>query len=879
MRFESALGRFKSPVELSTPVGLPPTVPERCLLYLLDRVDVREDDAGAQELTQVRIAEALLIRRSHVSRAMGRLQARGLVKPAKIHVRGEPRRRLAHFLTEEGLRRSQALRRRFEEERVTVVDVQGKESSRRLYEVRLLLPKRTRFSDLLSSMEDRRLDLRQFLDRRSRLKGGRLHDASEASVPPHFQDRREELARLDAFLGDPQVRGLLLVGLPGVGKTAVASRWVAALRGRDHVLWRRLRPETTARDLIRGVAEVLRAAGRPALSDFLQRPPDRGPDLSLSILRRDVAEVRALLVFDDAHVTGKEVGALVNELLHVPAEHGGLKVLLLARERLGFLRAEDSARGRVWEIELMDLPEPDARALLRAMEVSPSLQDEILRRCGGHPLALELAAAGRLPLEGVRRTSASWFAEEALSRLAPPARDALALAAVMRGPVAIDLLGPHARELARRCLIREVEGRRMMIHDLVREAVLQGLPAKRRSTLHVRAGRMLAGGEGPSDALAAIRHFVVGEAFGLAESVAAQRGEEIVEAGLAEALVPLLDRRVWTASEDPRRPRIQLLRGHALFALGRWSEAVRAYEECAELRDTATLPEALLGQGKAEVQRGSRLALPLLLAARDRFEGLGALRRLAEAQYWIGGVHEDAGHADEAREAFERGRAVAFDVGDRRWEGLCAYGIGRLQAQRNDHAGAADTEEEALRLLEREGSRLDIAKVCAGLGGNLLELGRTEEAEAYLGRAASEARATGAMGVLASALYNLASLRRQSGRVPDAIPLFVEALTAFEEQEQYEYASRCAAWLAFGEWALGRENEGDRYARRASALLVHVGGPALRARALRHLGRACWEVGRKDDARRYLRRAVEEARDAKLEQLRTDLSEELGRFA
>jgi len=46
-----ALGTFKPPVELSTSVGLSPTVPERCLLYLLDRVGAREDEPGAQELT------------------------------------------------------------------------------------------------------------------------------------------------------------------------------------------------------------------------------------------------------------------------------------------------------------------------------------------------------------------------------------------------------------------------------------------------------------------------------------------------------------------------------------------------------------------------------------------------------------------------------------------------------------------------------------------------------------------------------------------------------------------------------------------------------------------------------------------------------------
>src|SRR3972149_2042950 len=79
-------------------MGLPPKVPDHCLLYLAARADGREDEPAAQDLTQERIAEALSVRRPHVSRAMGRLGARGLVKTAKVHVRGETRRRRPRLL-------------------------------------------------------------------------------------------------------------------------------------------------------------------------------------------------------------------------------------------------------------------------------------------------------------------------------------------------------------------------------------------------------------------------------------------------------------------------------------------------------------------------------------------------------------------------------------------------------------------------------------------------------------------------------------------------------------------------------------------------------------------------------------------------------------
>ena len=137
-------------MELSTLVGLRITLPDECLLYLLERGDLREDDPLAQEATQDRISQVLAARRSHVSRAMGRLRARGFVKTAKVHVAGQARRRLAYFLTEAGLRRGQALRRKVEEQRLPVVDLQGQESERRLYEVRLLLPRRAKLSEMIT---------------------------------------------------------------------------------------------------------------------------------------------------------------------------------------------------------------------------------------------------------------------------------------------------------------------------------------------------------------------------------------------------------------------------------------------------------------------------------------------------------------------------------------------------------------------------------------------------------------------------------------------------------------------------------------------------------------------------------------------------------
>ncbi len=743
-------------MELSTSVvGFRLTLPHRCLLYLLDRGDLHEDDPAAQEVTQDWIAESIGARRAHVSRAMGRLMKEGLLKTAKVHVAREPRRRLAYFLTEAGLRRAQSIRKQLEEERVVVIDLQGIESERRLYEVPLLLPRRPHLSDILSSVEGGRIDLRIFLDRQARMKAGKVFDVPEAIAPAHFRGRGAEIDQLQAFVEDPAARGLVVLGLPGIGKTALVSRWVSGLKGRVHLLWRRLRPETSAHEVLRDIARLLDGAGRPALYEMLHRPPEGREDLPLLVLKRDLVEISILLVFDDAHTSNPEVTTLLGDLLRIDAPLGGLKLVFISRERAGFVRADDLARDRVRELELDDLSGADALGVLEALGAPVSRRKEILDRCGGHPLSLELAAAGHLTVERVRQTSATWFAEEALSRLTANPRRALELACVFEGTVPPEAIAPEARELVRRCLIREVEGGKAQVHDLIRDAVLQGLPPKRLRALRASAGRFLAGTRDPADAVAAIRQFLLGGASARAEGLAEERGVEIIDAGLSQSLTPLLDPGAWTKGGRNLPPRMWLLRGEALFAMGRWAEAGKAYRECRPVRDRLTAAQARLGEAKAEQRRETLQALPILLDARNRLEKLGALRLLAEAQYQLGCVYEVRLQLDSAQESFERGRAVAFDLGDRRWEGLCTYGLGRLRSLQRDIAGAIELEREALRLLERGGYRLDVAKVCAGLGGNLLELERWDEAEAYQTRATAEARATGALSVLAAGLARL----------------------------------------------------------------------------------------------------------------------------
>jgi len=375
-------------VELSTLVTLEITMRERCLIYLLDRAEVKEHDLGAARLVQDAVGTSLNASRAHISRAMNALCADGCARTSKIHFKGENRRKVAYFLTEKGLGRAKELRRRLEAAKVRVIDAEGIESERTIGEITSMLPRSFRFSDLLTHAREDKLDIKVVLDWHGRNYGGRMYDVKEAIEVPHFSGRAEKLSDLERFLDDPKARAFNLAGLPGIGKTALASKWASGLRGRVNVFWRRIHRETTNRDILRDLAMMLHSIGRPTLLAYLEREHDGGGEIPTELLRQCFSGMRFVLIFDDAHLAGEEMAMMIKNLMSLDETPTKPKLLLISREKLGFLSAEDVVLGRVWEKELEDLSRNEAEEMMAAMAVEPERREAIWKVCAGHPLTL-----------------------------------------------------------------------------------------------------------------------------------------------------------------------------------------------------------------------------------------------------------------------------------------------------------------------------------------------------------------------------------------------------------------------------------------------------------------------------------------------------------
>ncbi|MDX3518425.1 BTAD domain-containing putative transcriptional regulator [Streptomyces scabiei] len=209
-----------------------------------------------------------------------------------------------------------------------------------------------------------------------------------------FVGRRAELGRLaeitDAAVPVTGTRpgtpaSVLISGMPGIGKTALALRWAGQVAGRFpdgrlDVALRGSGPEGAPLDPAAALRALLTALGVPAA-----RMPDRTDSLA-GLYRSLLAGRRLLVVLDDAADTEQ-----VRPLL--PASPGCL-TLVTSRHGLAGLIASGTHPLR------LDLPSAaDARAMLAAYTgharpvAEPGAADEIVTRCGRLPLALTIAAA------------------------------------------------------------------------------------------------------------------------------------------------------------------------------------------------------------------------------------------------------------------------------------------------------------------------------------------------------------------------------------------------------------------------------------------------------------------------------------------------------
>jgi DNA-binding SARP family transcriptional activator/tetratricopeptide (TPR) repeat protein len=617
----------------------------------------------------------------------------------------------------------------------------------------------------------------------------RMTLATPAQLPadlPDFVGRAAELATLDALLpagGAPAPAMLIstIHGMAGTGKTALAVHWGhrVAERFPDGQIYVNLRGFHPS-GVVMSPLEALRAVF-DALGVDPRQLPD-GLDAQAALYRSLMAGRRMLLLLDNAR-DAEQVRPLL------PGSRGCL-VVVTSRHQMPSLVAIEQAR----PTKLCVLPDDDARAYLRS-RLGPLVRpdddaevDNVVRLCGGLPLALSLVAARSVlkPHGTVAAIAAQLSADHgtldsfvdtdpaidlktifswSYERVSPFAARLLRLLALHPGPDAApatvaSLAGAPVRqvragldELVHASLAREPSPGRYLLHDLVRAYAAERAQdtdpePERRAAL----ARMLE--HYTRTARAAVQ--LLDPQWDLEPDPSTLDGVAPVDFADAEAA------RTWLTVEH--------------------HSAVAAVELAAEheldshlCRLAATLSDIFQRHGHWRDQVAMQT---LALAAGRRVGDLGVR---ASAHRSLGSAYARLNQLDAAQEHLLSALELFEAVGDRANQGRSHRGLAYLHGQQGRYDLALASSQRALELYRAADDAAGVASALNDTGWCHAMLGDFAEALTHCRQALHALSDLGVSNAVASTWDSLGFIHAGLGERREAVAAYTRAVEMFQE--------------------------------------------------------------------------------------------------
>jgi WD40 repeat protein/transcriptional regulator with XRE-family HTH domain len=302
-------------------------------------------------------------------------------------------------------------------------------------------------------------------------------DWNEALDVPSFYGREQELTTLTGWVVEDGCRLVSVLGMGGIGKSALAVRAMRILADRfDVVLFRSLRDAPDCSALLDSCLAVL-----------VPDPQTPGPQSLEQRLRRLLEELRrrrVLLVLDNLEtllVEGEMLGRLrpgyegYGQLLEQFAQTAHQSCLMVtSREIPAALRALEGRQTFVRSLHLSGLEAAACALLLAEHDItgSPEQQARLREIYAGNPLALNIVAETIVALFGgaiepflsggaIIFGSITGLLDEQWARLAPLEQTVLCWLAILREPVSIaDLLAVLVTPLSHGQMLEAMDGLR-----------------------------------------------------------------------------------------------------------------------------------------------------------------------------------------------------------------------------------------------------------------------------------------------------------------------------------------------------------------------------------------------------------------------------------
>lgn len=553
------------------------TLEKRILLHLLRSHGLRDDYEVPLEMSQEGIGKIFSVRQSSVSRVINKMLKEELVNERPAYVSGSKQKRKVYFLTHKGYQYALDTRRALETRLITLlidnepVDVELRKVNEHLRAPMDIL-------DIIRNLGPRgELDVSTLVKMEPRTKKAPVMFGDPLPKGRPFIGRVRELRNLERWISSSTVKVVLVHGVAGIGKTALATRMLDGLRGKD-VFYFRSRQWSTLPGLLGTLGSFLSRTGRRGLVSKVRTDGPMDLKEILSIFETEIRDLDALLIFDDFHKCSDSLLAFFTELIEI-LPRTKTNAMILTRYALPFYdRSHVVVKGVVKEMRLEGLTKKDCDAVLKDKGLDRRTVDHVYKVTGGHPLSLELIGV----LGNLKEVDKFVF-EEICSTLTSQEKKVLQLNSIMRYPVPMDVLlqvgsNEVVDELVKKAMLREV-GEGLEVQDLLREFFHSRTSPKVQKELHEVALGHYRSQAGPKAILETVFHLFYSGKEAEAIDRLWSKSDQLVQEGNAGEMIALVDR---FGSDIPREKYRDAhhLREKAANLWGTWDNFIEYIFEC-----------------------------------------------------------------------------------------------------------------------------------------------------------------------------------------------------------------------------------------------------------------------------------------------------------
>ncbi|GAA3093107.1 AfsR/SARP family transcriptional regulator [Streptosporangium carneum] len=622
---------------------------------------------------------------------------------------------------------------------------------------------------------------------------------------PHFTGREPEIDAVNAMRrGHSGNLVVAIQGMPGVGKSALGTHIAHALAA--HYPDAHLYLDLRAHDPVRPPLDA--AAALFALLRMLDVPASRIPRSlgeRASVWHAELAYRRTIVVLDDA-AGPEQVRPLIS------ASSPGLTLVTS--------RARFDGVADVRSVSLGVLPASDAVKLVRRLageDTEPGKVDEVVRLCGGLPLAITLRAgrittgpsesASLLPgssgtahgLDGDNREIDSAFELSyrdlttrqrlVFRRLGlHPCREATVVVAAVLGDVTVAQAQEVVDVLLRHHLLQEVRPARYRFHDLIRAYARERAWRDDSESENRRAVTRLLDHYRRAVETAVQTLEPGGEA---GEADRGDEGESSASPGrrwLEEEWSDVLQLAEYAAAHEWKGHCARLMRLMAgyLDTEGHWEDAAAghglALRACRELGDVGGVAQASLDLGFArfrtgwheEALRHTREALVVYRSIGDRHAEARTLDQIGFISWASARYREALAHHEEAGAIFRAMRDTRGEADALGHSGIVYWHLGRYQ-------GSLDLFGRALAAYRRVGDRRGEAKTLNNMGDVQRHRGYHRDAVELYQESLKIFKEIAGRQNHAILHKNLGDVHQYKGEFASALECYRTAMTTFQE--------------------------------------------------------------------------------------------------